>query len=88
MFIIKAGEFAVGIVFTTRELAEKTCERMGIQIGHEIEEVYPFQETYHVEADKHHKPVPDDINDPHNCVQCGLAVTADAKFHGFDDKWE
>lgn len=43
------------------------------------------QETYHIEADKDHRPVPDDINDPHNCAQCGLAVTWDAQHHGFTD---
>ena len=86
MFIIKHGQFALGVLFSTRERAEATLDRMPKKAGHEIEEVYPFQETYHVEAVKHHKPVPDNIDDPHNCAHCGLAITADAKFHGFDDK--
>lgn len=43
------------------------------------------QETYHIAADADHTPVPDDINDPSNCMQCGLAVTWDAKHHGFTE---
>lgn len=41
------------------------------------------QNKEHLEADADHSPVADDPWDPANCKRCGLAITWDAKHHGF-----